>query len=106
MKGVMTRLLGAGGLTIPRPLFLAQYRAMEQTFCMSHYTEPDRLSLTPNAISGMASMLCERHPDASRRVAKPFARLRTFKRRRDINRGRSKENRGRRKVRRRKKLAK
>ena len=73
---------------------------------MRHYTEPDRLSRTPNVISEMASMLCERHPDVSRRVAKPFARLRTFKRRRDINRGRRKENRGRREVRKRKKLAK
>ena len=106
VEAVMTRLLSAGGLTIPTPLFLAQYRAMEQTFCMRHYQEPDRLSRAPNVIIGMTRMLCERHPDVSRRVAKRFARLRTFKRMRDVNRGRRSENLARREARKRKEFAK
>ena len=93
-----TRLISRGGLNIPTDRWMAQYRAMEGTFCRHHYMEPDGLSRRPDVIANLVELLCAQHPALDARVVRRFVRLRTFIRMGYINRTRRAEAKERRSV--------
>ena len=84
-EALFTHLLSAGGLTLPTASWLAQYKAMDDTFRAFHSSAPDGLSRDPGVVTRLTDVLSRQFPDLDRRLIKRFAKLRTLKRMTDVN---------------------